>query len=63
MLAMSDRDLSKLLDSVQDEEGNHPTLSEFKQYLNEEMAKGHRLLRSPKCDNFDPVKGCLGHND
>lgn len=61
LLAMSDRDLTKLLDSVQDEEGNHPTLTEFKKYLNEEIAKGHRFLPVPECDNFDPVKGCLGH--
>jgi hypothetical protein len=61
LLALSDKELTRLLDSVQDEKGNHPTLSEFKKYLNEEKAKGHRLLPSPECDNFDPVHGCLGH--
>lgn len=61
LLALSDRNLSKMLQSVQDENGNHPTLKEFKKYLNEEKALGHRLLPSPYCDNFDPVKGCLGH--
>ena len=61
LLAMSDRDLSKLIQSVRDENGNQPTLMEFKKFLNEEKAKGHRLLPSPECDNFDPVHGCLGH--
>ena len=63
LLALSDKDLSTWLDYVQDENGVHPTLPEFKKYLNEEIAKGHRLLPVPECDNFDPVKGCLGHND
>lgn len=63
LLALSDSELTRLLGSVQDENGYHPTLEEFKQYLNEEKAKGHRLLPSPGCDNFDPVKGCLGHDD
>lgn len=61
LLAMSNRDLTKLLDSVQDEDGYHPTLIEFKGYLEEKLAKGHRFLPCPECDNFDPVKGCLGH--
>ena len=61
LLSLSDRDLQRLLSSVSDEEGNHPTLEEFKKYLNEEKAKGHRLLPVPECDNFDPIQGCLGH--
>jgi hypothetical protein len=24
-------------------------------------AAGDKLIKSDKCDNFDPVKGCLGH--
>lgn len=63
LLALRDNELSRMLNSIQDENGEHPTLEEFKKYLNEEKAKGHRLLPSPECDNFDPVKGCLGHYD
>ena len=63
LLALRDSELSRMLDNIQDEKGKHPTLAEFKKYLNEEKAKGHRLLPSPECDNFDPVKGCLGHYD
>ena len=62
LLALSDRHLKNMLWSIVDEEGNHPTLEEFKKFLNEEKSKGHRLLPSPECDNFDPVKGCLGHD-
>ena len=63
LLSLNDRDLSNMLNIVQDENGEHPTLEEFRKYLNEEKAKGHRYLPSPECDNFDPVKGCLGHYD
>ena len=63
LLALKDRDLKKILLSVSNENGNHPTLEEFKKYLNDEKAKGHKLLPSTGCDNFDPVKGCLGHEN
>ena len=63
LLAMSDAKMKRMLNCVRDENGNHPTLAEFKKYLNEEKAKGHLLLPVPECDNFDPVKGCLGHDN
>ncbi len=25
------------------------------------QAKGDKFIPNDKCDNFDPVKGCLGH--
>ena len=62
LLAMSDAKMKRILNSVKDDEGNQPTLEEFKKYLNHEWAIGHRLLPVPECDNFDPVKGCLGHD-
>lgn len=62
LLALHDFELQQMLKSVTDEEGNHPTLDEFKQWLMLEKAKGHRLVRSPNCDNFDPIEGCLGHS-
>lgn len=63
LLNLSDRHLKNMLWSITDENGNHPkSVQEFRQYLSEELAQGHRLLPSPECDNFDPVIGCLGHN-
>ena len=62
LLAMSDARMKRMLNSVKDDEGNQPTLEEFKKYLNYEWSIGHRLLPVPECDNFDPVKGCLGHD-
>ena len=49
LLALSDKELTRMLDSVQDEKGNHPTLSEFKKYLNEEKAKGHDQIGRASC--------------
>lgn len=63
LLSLSDKDLTTWLDYIQDDEGKHPTLTELRKYLNDEKSKGHRLLPSPECDNFDPVKGCLGHDN
>ena len=63
LLAMNDARMKRMLNSVKDENGRQPTLREFRQYLNQEWSNGHRLLPVPECDNFDPVKGCLGHND
>ena len=58
---MSDARMKKMLNSVKDEKGRQPSLEEFKEYLNHEWSLGHRLLPVPECDNFDPVRGCLGH--
>lgn len=61
LLAMSDARMKRMLNSVKDENGNQPTIEEFRKYLNHELSIGHRLLPVPECDNFDPVNGCLGH--
>jgi len=52
-----------MLDCVSDEKGKHPTLRQFKEFLKAEKALGHELLPAKGCDHFDPVKGCLGHED
>ena len=61
LLAMSDARIRKMIKSVKDENRRQPSIEEFRQYLAHELSLGHRLLPVPECDNFDPVKGCLGH--
>ena len=61
LLSMSDAKMKRMLNCVKDENGNQPTLEEFRKYLRHELSIGHRLLPVPECDNFDPVNGCLGH--
>lgn len=63
LLELSDYRLRRMLECVTDEEGKHPKLGEFKKWLRNEKAIGHKLIPSPECDNFDPVNGCLGHED
>lgn len=46
LLTLHDFELQQMLKSVTDEEGKHPTLDEFRQWLMLEKAKGHRLVRS-----------------
>lgn len=62
LLELSDYRLRKILDSVTDDQGKHPKLGEFKKWLRNEKAQGHKFIPVPECDNFDPVKGCLGHD-
>ena len=61
LLMMSNRELKRILLSVRDENGNIPTFEEFIDYLKKAQSMGHKLLPAPECDNFDPVRGCLGH--
>lgn len=61
LLSMSDAKMKRMLNNVKDENGNQPTLEEFRKYLRHELSIGRRLLPVPECDNFDPVNGCLGH--
>lgn len=43
-------------------DGKRPTVYEAREYLMEELAKGHeRIALSEECVGFDPVSGCPGH--
>ena len=63
LLELSDYRLRRMLECVTDEDGKHPKLGEFKKWLRNEKALGHKFIPVPECDNFDPVKGCLGHDN
>ena len=64
LLAQTDEELEYWIQYTKDENGNRPgSVGEFRKALQEELAAGNRLIRVPECDNFDPVKGCLGHED
>jgi hypothetical protein len=36
---------------------------EAREYLKIELLKGHRVIPSAGCDNFDYQTGCLGHEN
>lgn len=62
LIALGKPKLSRMLSSIKDENGNNPTVEEFMDYLTREKALGHKLIASERCDNFDPVLGCMGHD-
>ena len=64
LLALSDKDLRVVMQSVKDENGKTPSsVRWFRKELSDAFAKGERFIRADGCTNFDPVKGCLGHPD
>jgi hypothetical protein len=54
LLKLSDKMLSKMFNMDADE---------IRRDLREQKAKGHVYVGSDKCEGFDPVKGCPGHED
>lgn len=62
LLALKDKDLLGICACGKDENGNHPTVRELRAFLLKEKTLGHRLIPAEGCDNFDPVKGCMGHD-
>jgi hypothetical protein len=43
-----------------DDDTRYASLKELEEDLQVQLAKGHVLIKDSNCDNFDPVKGCLG---
>jgi hypothetical protein len=39
----------------------YASVAEFRNSLMDELAKGHEVLPTGECDNFDWKKGCQGH--
>ena len=44
------------------ETGRYLSDAEAREYLNECLAKGWRVLPMTECDNFDYQTGCQGHD-
>lgn len=48
---------------LSDEDGNFITDKEAREYINECISKGYKLMPVPSCEGFDPYeKGCPGHD-
>lgn len=46
------------------DDGSATTYEEVRDYLLDELAKGHELIPFGKCDNFNYAKGgCRGHEE
>lgn len=55
-----DRDMKRCFSH---DDGRVMTVREAKNFLMDEIAKGHDVIPTCECDNFDYKKGCLGHSD
>jgi hypothetical protein len=52
----------KVLNYVfKDDGSSYRNVRELQEDLRVQLAKGHRLIKDDRCNNFDPIKGCLGH--
>ena len=47
--------------TFKDDGSSYKSVRELQEDLRVQLAKGHRLIKDDRCDNFDPIKGCLGH--
>jgi hypothetical protein len=50
-------------DIKKDDGSRFKSVGEFKEYLLNELLKGHEVLPLGNCDNFDFKTGCLGHEE
>ncbi len=57
------RDWKKATKYITRPDGSRFSPVELKQAFLDELAQGHRVIPLAPCDNFDFVKGCLGHPD
>jgi hypothetical protein len=46
---------------IKKDDGSLFTYYEFRNYLMDELTKGHEVLPIGDCDNFDYKTGCMGH--
>lgn len=46
-----------------DEDGQPLTVYQAKEFLMDELKRGHELLPVGDCDNFDFEHGCQGHEE
>jgi len=62
-LSMSDKDFKRSYKGVfSDDSGRSLSITEAKAELISELAKGHEIVPSNGCDNFDWKTGCKGHD-
>lgn len=62
LLAQSDYQLKKLIPYIRYDGKGFQSVYELRRLLISELLSGKKFIASDGCNNFDPVKGCLGHS-
>lgn len=44
-----------------DKDGNKMTPAAAREFLFDQLSKGHRVIPTTNCEGFDPQTGCPGH--
>lgn len=47
--------------TFKDDGSSYKNVRELQEDLRVQLTKGYSLIKDDRCDNFDPIKGCLGH--
>lgn len=61
-LRQSDEDLKPWCENISVDGKKLHTVSEIRDFLVERLSEGFECIPMCECDNFDPKRGCLGHD-
>lgn len=61
LMAQGDKDLEDIASCISVDDKRLETAQEVRDFLDEVLSEGWEYLPATGCDNFDPKKGCLGH--
>lgn len=62
-LGWSKKELMHARSWITHDDGRPTTVQDVREWLMDELAKGHEVYPFGKCDNFDWKTGCKGHPD
>lgn len=57
------RDWKKATGYITKDDGQKFTPDELKSLFLDELSKGHEVIPTCECDNFDYKTGCMGHEE
>ena len=60
-LSQSDGELRPWVGNIEHNGVKCKSIQEVRRFLTEALAEGYEYIGPEECDNFDPKKGCMGH--
>lgn len=61
-LAQTDAQLKPWIGNIMCDGVACKSVGEVRSYLMEALSQGYEYIGPPECDNWDPKRGCLGHD-